>query len=163
MTRIIDCVVATNRQNGWPDAAALMTLGWITFAGGDYNQETTPEKLEHFKEQVAATLPQFNAMIKGLDGDGFFDGENQEIIPLAPKAQGVEAFVLELVKAQQMHPAVAMEILGLITYAGGDLKKQIHLATLSAHMGKAAARHGYRVELTKMEDQPLNITGGKPM
>ena len=160
MTRIIDCVVATNKSNGWPNEVALMTLGWIRFAGGNYDQETTPAKLEQFKEMVAASLPNFNRMLKEIEGEGFFDADRQEVIPLAPKSEGVEAFALELVSALRLHPAIAMQIIGLISYAGGDLKKHIYMATLSAHMGKAGARHGYQVELSKAEDAPLNITGG---
>lgn len=99
----------------------------------------------------------FAAVVKQT---GVLQDDEQVSVPLVVKKDNVEGFVLEMFNAMSLHPAIAMQVLGLIAYADGNLKKHIHLPTLAAHMGKEAARYGYQVDLQKAEDVPLNITGG---
>jgi hypothetical protein len=92
---------------------------------------------------------------------GALSDEQQVSVPLKVDKDNVEGFVIGMINGLGLHPAVAMQILGVIAYADGNLKKHLHLPTLAAHMGREAARYGYAVDLQKFEDVPINITGGE--
>jgi hypothetical protein len=159
MSTLAHAVIMTTEGNGWPKEVAIMTLGWIAHAGGDYKQPADEESMLKMKAIMEDVAADFANVLKEVKA---YQGREDAMVrtPLAVKENNLEYFVLALVESQGLHPAIAMQVLGCITYAGGDVKKHIHLPTLSAHMGKAGARHGYMVELTKAEDEPLNITGG---
>jgi hypothetical protein len=153
---IAHAVAMTSDQNKLPRESALLTLAWIHYCGGDYNQPLAPDFIEKFRASVDSVAGDFAAVLKET---GALQDEEQISVPLAVKKDDVENFVIEIVNRLGLHPAVAMQFLGVIAYADGNLKKQLHLPTLAAHMGKEAARYGYQVDLQKVEDVPLNITG----
>lgn len=153
---IAHAVVMTAEQNNHPRDSALLTLAWIAHTGGDYKQPLTPEFPDAFRASCESVAGDFAAVVKAT---GALQDDQQVSVPLAVKNPNVEGFVLEMVSAMGLHPAVAMQILGVIAYSDGNLKKHIHLPTLAAHMSKHAARYGYQVDLQDAKDVPINITG----
>lgn len=153
---IAHAVVMTAEQNKFPRESALMMLAWIKFTGGDYRQPLAPDFINSFRSAVDGVAGDFAALLKQTSA---LQDEEQVSVPLVVKENNVEGFVIEIISQLGLHPAVAMQMLGVIAYADGNLKKKLHLPTLAAHMGKEAARYGYQVDLQKTEDVPLNITG----
>jgi len=153
---IADAVVMTADQNKFPRESALLMFAWIRYCGGDYAQPLTEDFPDKFRACVDAVAGDFAQIIKRT---GALQDDEQVSIPLAVKKDDVENFVIEMINALGLHPAVAMQMLGVIAYADGNLKKPLHLPTLAAHMGKEAARYGYHVDLQKQEDVPINISG----
>lgn len=152
---IADAVVMTAEQNKHPRESALLTLAWIAYVGGDYRQPLTPDFPDAFRASRDGVAGDFAEVIKRT---GALQNDQQVSVPLAIKKDNVEGFVIEMINALGLHPAVAMQVLGVIAYADGNLKKHLHLPTLAAHMGKEAARYGYQVDLQEAKDVPLNIT-----
>jgi len=153
---IAHAVVMTADQNKHPRESALLTLAWIRHTGGDYKQALPQDFPDAFRKSCDSVAGDFAAVLKET---GALRDEEQVSVPLAVKKDDVENFVIEMIAALGLHPAVAMQILGVLAYADGNLKKHIHLPTLAAHMGKEAARYGYSVDLERAEDVPINITG----
>lgn len=153
---IAHAVVMTADQNKHPRESALLTLAWIAHCGGDYKKPLDKDFPEAFRASCDSVAGDFAAIVKQTN---LLKDDEQISVPLAVKKDNVEGFVLEMCGAIGLHPAVAMQILGVIAYADGNLKKHIHLPTLAAHTGKEAARYGYQVDLQAAEDVPLNITG----
>ncbi len=153
---IAHAVVMTAEQNKFPRESALLALAWIAHTGGDYKQPLTPEFPDAFRASVESVAGDFAAVVKETSP---LKDDEMVSTPLAITKDNVESFVIEMINALGLHPAVAMQILGVIAYADGNLKKKLHLPTLAAHMGKEAARYGYSVDLQEVKDVPINITG----
>lgn len=153
---IAHAIVMTAEQNKHPRESALLAMAWIALTGGDYSLPLTPDFPERFRATCDHVAGDFAALVKET---GALTDEEQISVPLKLKEENVEGFVIGMISALGLHPAVAMQVLGVIAYADGNLKKHLHLPTLAAHMGREAARYGYQVDLQKLEDVPTNITG----
>lgn len=153
---IAHAVVMTAEQNGHPRESAMLALAWIAHTGGDYKKPLDQDFPDAFRKSCDSVAGDFAAIVKATSA---LQDDEQVSVPLVVKKDNVEGFVIEMLNSLGLHPAVAMQILGVIAYADGNLKKHLHFPTLAAHMGKEAARYGYQVDLQLAEDVPLNITG----
>lgn len=153
---VAHAVVMTAAQNKQSREAALLTMAWIVFTGGDYTAPLAQDFPEKFRAACDRVAPDCMAITKET---GMLSDKDTVSTPLKLKEENVEGFVMGMCESIGLQPEFAMSILGVIAYADGKLKKRIHLPTLSAHMSKEAAKYGYEVEMAKPEDVPINITG----